>query len=300
MDQILYKLENRQTRTSTSDNYLTVWRQFNQFLIRLDRIPSSWEDRVSLFCAHLIEDKEVQSSTLKSYISAIKHMLKLVHYEWKDERIWLHALVRSCKIKNDRVATRLPIQFDLLEELLFEIEREYPTQPYLKILFQAIFAISYYGLMCIGEVTDGKHVEKAKDIYIADNKDKIKIILYSSKTHSQESQPQEIKISAKESSGCKEKFFCPFQILRTYMNMRIDYVTDDEPYFIYRDRTPVQQTHVRCLLKKLLVKLGINPNLYNTQSMHIGRETDLLKFGFNVETIKRMGRWKSNAVYKYL
>ena len=84
------------------------------------------------------------------------------------------------------------------------------------------------------------------------------------------------------------------------MRVHGSYISDDEQLFIFRDRSPVMASHFRVLLKKLLKQLNINPDLYNCQSMRIGRGTDLLKFGFSVENIKRVGRWKSTAVYKYL
>ena len=45
---------------------------------------------------------------------------------------------------------------------------------------------------------------------------------------------------------------------------------------------------------------GLESHLYNTHSLHIGRASDLSKMGANVEKIKHVGRWKSNAVYRYI
>ena len=69
MTSILEKLKSQQTRQSTSKNYLSVWRQFNSFLIKLDVKPDAWEDRTQLFIANLIETKGLQSSTIRSYVS---------------------------------------------------------------------------------------------------------------------------------------------------------------------------------------------------------------------------------------
>lgn len=115
-------------RSSTAKNYLCVWQQFNECLLQLDHRPKDWEDRVAFFCAHLIEHKKVQSSTLKSYISAIKHMLRCNDYTWRDEKVWLHALTKSCKMVNDTIYTRFPIHFKLLELILFELHRSVISQ----------------------------------------------------------------------------------------------------------------------------------------------------------------------------
>ena len=75
---IIERLKNLQNRSSANNNYVSMWRHFNKFLIRLDYIPQSWEVCTSMFCAYLIKKHGNQSSTLKSYISAIKFTLKMI------------------------------------------------------------------------------------------------------------------------------------------------------------------------------------------------------------------------------
>ena len=71
INQILEKLKGMSTRDTTKQNYLSIWRHFNRFVIRLDKPPGTWEERTVLFCAHLVENG-LQSQTIKSYVSAIK------------------------------------------------------------------------------------------------------------------------------------------------------------------------------------------------------------------------------------
>ena len=119
VQRILESLNNQQTRQSTTNNYLSIWRNFNKFLLRLDKkVTGSWEERVALFGAHLISTG-TKSSTLKSYFAAIKSILKRDGYQWDDNKVLLSALTCACKLKNDVVITRLPIQSKLLELLIF-------------------------------------------------------------------------------------------------------------------------------------------------------------------------------------
>ena len=74
MESIVSKLMARQHRDFTAKKYLALWWQFNKFVIKLDKKPKFWEDRTTLFIGYLIENG-MQSSTMKSYISAIKAML---------------------------------------------------------------------------------------------------------------------------------------------------------------------------------------------------------------------------------
>ena len=168
MNNIVQKLMMRQHRDSTTKIYLSVWRQFNKFLVKLDARPKFWEDRTMLFIAYLV-DRGFQSSTIKSYVSATKKTLLLDGYKWDDNLVLVRSLAKACRIINDRVRTRLSSHCSLLEMLLFEIQRWYGTkkQWYLELLYKAMFSICYYGMMRIGEVTKSPHVLKAKDVHIA-------------------------------------------------------------------------------------------------------------------------------------
>ena len=290
-------------------NYLSVWRQFNDFLMGLDsKPPRRWEDRMILFGAYLIEHKKIQSSTLKSYFSAIKCMLVDDDYNWDDNIVMFRTLTRACRNLNDKASTRLPIQKGLLELLLFEIQRIFKNQYYLEILYKTIFIVAYYGLFRIGELTTGSHPVRAKDVYIARNKDKLLMVLHSSKTHDSSMKPQKVKISAVKMShdrgrtdnNSRNRIFCPFKISREYLALRGNYHTDRDPFFIFRDESPVHPEHVRKILKLSLAGLNLNPAAYNTHSFRLGRTLDLLKLGIPVEKIRLAGRWKSNIVNRYM
>lgn len=151
--------------------------------------------------------------------------------------------------------------------ILFEIQRIYTVnnQWYLEVLYKAIFAISYYGMMRVGEATMSPHVLLARNVHAARNKDKILLVLYSSKTHDKSNRPQKIKIMANrnEKSGHYiARHFCPFNILRQYISIRGCYNLDNEQFFIVRDKSPVKLHHVRGVLHTILNKFGLDSSLY--------------------------------------
>ena len=286
MKNILQRLKYSQNRDSTAKNYLCIWRKFNEFLIKLDKSPDSWEERVSLYGAYMV-DFGYQSSTLKLYFSAIKHVLKVDGYNWDDRKIWLNTLVKACHLQNDRVLTRLPIGCKLWELILFELERKFHNQPYLEGLYKAMFCLGYYGLMRVGELTRSAHTLLAKDIHIAQNRQKIQVLLRSSKTHSKWAKPQEITISESEPPHSFKKNFCPFKVIREYLCMRGGYITDDEAFFIYSDRSSIWLDQMRVVLRTCLSNMGLNSHLYDCHSLRIRRGSDLLyKFKFSIEKIK--------------
>ena len=234
-------------------------------------------------------------------------MTNLPHQSPSSYGSQLGALIRGCKLKNDSIKTRLPIHKHLLEAVLFEIKRMFGgssnPQLYLELLYKAVFSTAYYGLMRIGEVALGDHTAQARDVHVGHNKEKILIMLYSSKTHGKESIPQKIKISgiASGNPSSAVKFFCLFKLIRRYANMRGSYHSDSEPFFVLSDGSPLQPQLLRKTLRHILgARLNLNASLYDFHSLRIGRTTDMFKMGYTIEQIRNAGRWKSNVVYKYV
>ena len=305
MYDIMENIKRQQHCGATNVNYQGIWRNFNKFLIRLDSMPRHWEDRVAIYTTYLIKNG-CQSATVKSYISAIKSVLLNDNYQWDDKRAQLTSLTRACRVINDKVKDRLPIQIGLLELILHETERKFSYQFYLELLYKCLFAMAYFGLFRVGELTSGTHPIKAKDVYnsVNNGKHKMKILLYTSKTHGKESKPQTIKIEGnihlKTEKRWQNRHFDPYEILNNFLTIRGGYSGADEPLFIFSDGTPVMPKHMHRTLKEIITKCQLDPDMYDTHSFRIGRATDMLKFGYSIEKVKRCGRWKSNAVYKYL
>ena len=143
MQLIIEKLLGFKNRNLTTKMYLSVWRLFNRFVMSLDIRPKLWEDRTILFIGYLV-DKGMQSTTVKSYVSAIKRMLVDDGYPWEDGKILLTSLTKACRIINDQVMHRLPIRCGLLELILFKVRCRFASdQAYLCILYMILIAIGY-------------------------------------------------------------------------------------------------------------------------------------------------------------
>ena len=238
---------------------------------------------------------------MKSYVSAIKSVLQTDGYEWDNETFKFKSLTRACRLVQDRVKTRLPIRLSLLHILLAKIDDVYlrrKNQPYLAKLYKTIMVLGYYGLLRVGELTCGAHTIKAKDVHVGKNKQKILLVLFTSKTHGLYTEPQQIRIWADQT--LKNEEFSPFKITREYSNTRGGYRHDTDQFCIFQDGTPVRPRHFRSLLRKVLKLAGLNSSLYDTHSLRIGHATDLRRFGVSVDKIKQLGRWRSNAVFRYI
>ena len=182
LEDVLEKLKFQTHRKSTDKNYYGIWKTFNEFFVNLDRKPHKWEDRITLYITHLIEN-ETQSKTNHSYASAIKSILKAKGVHINPDGINLSMLVSACKIKNDTYTVRLPVQNGLKNMLLDRIENFYLDrgQVYLSRLYRAIISTGYYSMLRIGELTSGSHPILADNVHAGKNKHKFQIVLRSSK-----------------------------------------------------------------------------------------------------------------------
>ena len=297
---IIDKLRMGRLRDSTKNNYYSIWKIFNEFFIKLDSKPESWEERIILFAGYLVHCHK-RSQTVKSYVSAVKAVLKDDSIFICENKFLLTSLIQACKFKNDKIRTRIPIQKGLLKLILKETERFWmqENQPYLSTMYKALFATAYFGMFRVGELATGDHPVKACDVHIASNKNKLCFVLRTSKTHWTDKQPQIIKISGTQ-PGTNSSINCPFNLLREYLNVPLSYIHDNEPFFIFNDRTPVKPNHVRVTLRHMIKTIGLNPLLYSVHSMRAGRSLDLLNSGVEVQLIRKLGRWSSNCVYTYL
>ena len=184
---------------------------------------------------------------------------------WDDREAILSSLARGCRIVNDKMKIRLPIQKGLFEMLLYELERYFGgnhPQPYLEIMYKALFCLAYYGMLRVGELTLGDHTLKAGDVHVSGSSERILIVLYTSKTHGEESSPQEIKISATPMAPADVRNFCPVRAVIRYMQTRGPFMDEEiEEFFVFADRSPVRPEHFRTLLRNLLTHLNLDGTL---------------------------------------
>ena len=72
-------------------------------MILISRLTLTSMIRNIMFCAYLIDNGSIQSQTVKSYIPAIKAIVKNDGYCWDDNRVMLGTLMQACKLQNDRL-----------------------------------------------------------------------------------------------------------------------------------------------------------------------------------------------------
>ena len=86
-----------------------------------------------------------------------------------------------------------------------------------------------------------------------------------------------------------------------YLKQRGSAHSSDEQFFVFKDGSAVKPENMCLTLKKVLVQLGLDYKAYYTQSLRIGRASDMVnELNLSVESVKKAGHWTSNTVYTYL
>ena len=244
---IIERLKSQRYRSTTRETYYRIWKRFAKFFIWLDYCPVKWEDRIVLFLGHIIGECGLQSTTVKSYLSAIKAILAEEGVRLNNDQFLISSLTKACKVVNDKMITRLPIYKDMLHQILDELAKWSAEngQSYVGTMYAALFTAAYYGMLRVGEVAQGPHAILADNVRIGVNKRKLLFILRSSKTHDQGSNPQLVKLSGNTTKqAAKEDFtYCLYHLIDSYIKKRPHAVSEVEQFSFF-------PTEPRLLLNK--------------------------------------------------
>lgn len=304
-------IKQNQIRESTKQKYYQAWIKLNKFLLKFDTLPDSWEEKLVLYATHLA-DTGKKKNTISSYISGIRHILRMDGVELNGTSVEIAAITRACKLTEEAVLIRLPIHKRLLVVLLDQLDITYDSQPYLRALYRAMFTAGYYGLLRVGEMCTGDHPILAKDVLTDDRKRRHFLILRTSKTHNLSDKPQKIAVPSltkQEEDKLYDRAtprgkYDPFIILQEFINFRLDRIKitrKGDPFFVFSSKQPVTPVQLRRVLKQALRDKLYNPQFYDIHSFRGGRCEDLRRLKFSTDRIRKEGRWseKSRAVFAY-
>ena len=225
MTDLVEQLKIKRFRGSTLKNYYPAWKTFNEFVIRLDLKPNNWGDRIILFVSYIIKNGR-KATTIKSYVSAIRALLRNIGYELNEDKFWLNAMTKAGKLVNERVCTRFPTQKPMLKTLVRTLRQVFSDQPYLMKLYAGMLSIAYFGLFQVSEIAAGGHPVLARDVHVGKNKKKLLLVLRTSKTHGKNCKPQTVKLSSTATSNYTKdrskdnSIICPYRNVNAFAEVR--------------------------------------------------------------------------------
>lgn len=248
--------------------------------------------------------KGYAAKTVKTYISAISFQHKLYNMEDTTSSFSIAKMLEGYTRLRPSKDQRAPILYDTLVLIFGQLKSvcfsEYETR-----LFQAAYTLAFFGLFRVGELvlTSNVHPDQPlfrSDIIISDNrvsvpgtdvrKKTMKVRLRKSKTN-QGGVPNIIDIRPIATQVCPVQAMCAFLSLRPNISQYL---------FCHANGMPLTRYQFSAVLNKTVQAARLPNARYRSHSFRIGAATWLAKRGVTNSTIKRMGRWSSNAFEKYI
>ena len=167
-------------------------------------------------------------------------------------------------------------------------------------MLKAIFVLVFVAFLRLGEILIRSKAHSEKVLQVADvaiNYEKgtpanLNITLRLSK-NIKTSQPALFPITANE----KNHNLCPVQAIHEYIQL---FKPIQGPLFQFLGNSPVTHSFMSSKLHMLLQFISLDPKCYKGHSFRIDAATNAVNMGFSEQYIRKLGRWNSNAIQKYI
>ena len=207
-------------------------------------------------------------------------------------------MLKGCYKLGASVDTRLPITGEISKSIVNALCHTVPNQAQ-SILLKAIFLVAFHGFFRLGELVVASKAQSARVIQRSDvlfettdgKLKQVQLVLRNFKTIKC-GQPQVITIQASANRSS-----CPVHALFNYLK---HYQHSCGPLFQFLDGCPVSYTFVAQNLNQIIKFIGLDPKHYKGHSFRIGAATHASKMEFSENAVQNMGRWKSDAVQRYI
>eukprot|EP00117_Sycon_ciliatum_P044975 scpid54702/ scgid32372/ len=192
----------------------------------------------------------------------------------------------SCGASTQR--HRLPITTPLLREICRHVAVPRMRHPHDKAMLRAAFSLAFHGFFRCGELTAGL---RRCDVTISTDQRSLSVNVRSSKTDP-DSTGHTVLVGAST-----DALICPVQAMANYLAFR----PGGDHLFTYANGQPLTRNAVSSELRNLLPLCGVtDPSAYASHSFRIGAATSAAMAGVPEHIIRIMGRWRSDAVHRYI
>ena len=281
---------------STVLGYKRAWTLFvncmmcmNIAFLGLDSLPLSI-NQILIFVGYL-NLLSYAPASIATYVSAIGYIHKIKGVTDPTQSYKVQKMIAAVVKVDNRKDSRLPITINILFRLVSSLQHT-TKHPYYRSMFRAMYTVSFFGLMRMGEITRDKF-GKVPVFFnqLKFYKDYIVITITDFK-HNDSGKPFDIVLTRNTN-----KIICPVNALYTYIKYR---GVKHGPLFCFPDMTSVPREFYSNQLKSNLEFCGLDPNLYQTHSFRIGCCSYLALLGWSDSQIRNIGRWKTNDFIRYI
>lgn len=238
--------------------------------------------------------KERAFSTARLYVNAIGFRCKVsnvcdVSRHYIIDKL-LEGLKRSARVRE----SRLPITQNILQHIL-SVLPVVCSNFYESHLFAAAYCLAFFAFLRVSELAvtskdSAANVISMSDLLVDRSEGYIIVTIRYSKTD-QYGSGSVLKIKRSNSAICAVSNMLEFLKRRPQV---------DGPLFCHLNGKPLTRYQFTSVLKKCLNNLRLDYGKFTSHSFRIGAATAAAMSGYDVETIKRAGRWRSEAYRVYL
>ena len=274
---------------STHQLYFRAWKKLVQFgqQFGLQIFPLS-PSVLGLFITHMVNQR-LGCNTIRTMVSAISFYHKINGLPDPAASFLISKLLIGTKKSAPSVDKRLPITVHMLHQLVRALDRVC-FSPYDKKLYKSMFLCAFYALCRVGEITGSPptHTLREADIKIKANPQRI-VVTFASYKHSVTQQ----SVTLYEQSPLE---FSPVSAIVDYLQSR----PKAKYLFVLNKGQPVPRLSFVTVLKKCVAKCQFDAKRITSHCFRIGGATYAARRGLPILTIKRLGRWRSDAFVQYL
>ena len=287
----------QRTYMSSQKRYLDYCRKFE-----LSPFPLT-ESHLCTFVAHLM-DEGLQHSSIKGYLSAIRHLQILKGMgdpftaSWPLLEYTLRGIkLRQAKHKDTKAKKRLPVTPDILRRLRSSWEKESHNPDF--IMLRAACCSCFFGFLRSGEVTVPSVKEYDPQAHLSegdvslDNPINPTIV----RVHIKASKTDPFHHGVYVYLGKTGNELCPVAAVAAYLAARGRVAG---LFFRFVSGSPLSRELLVKHMRTALQPHGVDTSAYSGHSFHIGAATAAAVAGLEDSLVKTLGRWQSSAYQLYV
>lgn len=287
-----YLLENS-IKPSTRSTYKSAFDRFERFCdsFGLESLPASHSTLV-YYVSHLFDEK-LKGSTIKVYLSAIRHYHIKKDKENPLQSGKLELILRAAMSLSGSPNRKLPISYKILCELCDLAKNRYDGKMMCAAMSLAYFACLRAGELCLPDsMCFDPTIHLAVQNVCVNMQDKWFVL------HISRSKTDKFNQGVSVHVGCSQKAVCAFCFMVDYLKTRQG--ESFQPLFVDPYNNVLTKSHFVSSVRIMLSLTGRNPKLYSGHSFRAGAATDASDNEFQSHEIKMLGRWASDAFNLYL
>ena len=244
--------------------------------------------------------RSVQHSTIKNYLSAIKHYHSSHGYELNLSaflrlQLILRGIRRSQGVNSK---TRRPITLHILNLFYHLLNVKYTTSKD-SLMVWAAMTLAFFGFLRIGELTCDSHFNPERHLTFSD-------LVFMPK-----SSPKYMLVRLKVSKtdpfrkgqtiviGRANSHLCPLSAMLAYLESHTPFPTTG-PLFTFQSGSFLTRGRLTSEARCLLSKGGLNSSEFAGHSFRIGAATTAASANLPPWLIKVLGRWSSDCFERYI